>query len=209
MLGGKELEQVQTGVVSANYFDVLGVAPLHAARSAARRPGSEPVLVLSYEYWERVHGGDLSILAGLPAERPSAHRGGILPPLPRYRTRTTSSCRVGLPFRARTAEPRGPHGRADRPRPARLGRGRGGAHVRDGPLVRDLPGRVPAGPRHAGRGGPRAARDHRQRGHHPVLLFVTVALSFHRLRERRELMLAPRAGLELRPRTVGASRGRT
>ncbi|MBL8112781.1 MAG: ABC transporter permease [Acidobacteria bacterium] len=110
MLGGKEPERVQTGVVSANYFDVLGVAPLHGRtfRTGEDAPGSEPVLVLSYEYWERVHGGDLAILGKVFQLNDHPHTVvGILPPLPRYPNQNdvfmpASAC----PFRARAASNR-------------------------------------------------------------------------------------------------------
>src|SRR5688572_14569428 len=48
LLGRGEPRRVQTGVVSANYFDVLGVKPLlgRSFRPGEDQPGAEPVLVV-------------------------------------------------------------------------------------------------------------------------------------------------------------------
>src|SRR5262245_27349965 len=64
LLGGAEAERVRTGVVSANYFDILGVQPLLGRTFAAGEDGgsAHPVLVLSHEYWQRSHGGDPAIV---------------------------------------------------------------------------------------------------------------------------------------------------
>ncbi|HUI41104.1 MAG TPA: ABC transporter permease, partial [Terriglobia bacterium] len=53
LFGRDEAERVQTGVVSANFFDVFGVRPLlgRTFLPADEQPGAPPVLVLSYEYW--------------------------------------------------------------------------------------------------------------------------------------------------------------
>ena len=49
LLGGPEAQRVQTGVVSANYFDTLGVAPVigRTFLPGEDRKGAEAVLVLS------------------------------------------------------------------------------------------------------------------------------------------------------------------
>src|SRR5688500_7278498 len=54
LLGRGEPRRVQTGVVSANYFDVLGVKPLlgRGFRPGEDQPGAEPVLVVSYGFWK-------------------------------------------------------------------------------------------------------------------------------------------------------------
>ena len=64
LLGRGEPERVSTGVVSANYFDVLGVQPLYGRTFVAHddTPGAPAVLVLSHQYWERSFGGDPNIV---------------------------------------------------------------------------------------------------------------------------------------------------
>src|SRR5262249_17475483 len=64
LLGRPEPERVSTGVVSAHFFDVLGVTPLYGRsfRDADDRPGAQAVLVLSYKYWQRSFGGDPSVV---------------------------------------------------------------------------------------------------------------------------------------------------
>jgi len=55
-----EPQHVQTGVVSANYFDAPGVRPLlgRTFRREEDHPGAAPVVVLSYRFWrERLRGG--------------------------------------------------------------------------------------------------------------------------------------------------------
>jgi putative ABC transport system permease protein len=56
LLGGKTPERVVTGVVSANYFDVLGVKPAlgRFITPADENRNAPPVLVLSYLLVERV-----------------------------------------------------------------------------------------------------------------------------------------------------------
>lgn len=52
-------------IATANFFDVLGVKPLHGRTFVAEedlRPGGAPVLVLSEGYWRRRFGGDTNIV---------------------------------------------------------------------------------------------------------------------------------------------------
>ncbi len=76
LLGRPEPERVQTGVVSANFFDLLGVRPIlgRTFLPGEDKHGAEAVLVLSHDYWMRVlrrrSGGRR---ARVPDERPSAH----------------------------------------------------------------------------------------------------------------------------------------
>jgi hypothetical protein len=60
LLGRTEPERVQTGVVSANFFDLLGVRPVlgRTFRDGEDKHGAEAVLVLSHDYWMRSFGGD-------------------------------------------------------------------------------------------------------------------------------------------------------
>ncbi len=87
LLGGREPQRVQTGVVSANFFDVLGVKPLLGRTfvEADDQPGSDAVLVLSYEYWRRSHGGDPNIIGRVFQMNNRPHTViGVLPPIPQY-----------------------------------------------------------------------------------------------------------------------------
>ena len=70
-----EPQRVQTGVVSANYFDALGVRPLigRAFRDGEDRPGATPVLVLSYRFWRERLGRQHDYRQDRRDDRPSAY----------------------------------------------------------------------------------------------------------------------------------------
>lgn len=87
LLGTKNPERVVTGVVSGNFFDMLGVKPalgrLFVAADEAR--DAPPVLVLSYAYWMKEFGGDRNIVGQVFHMNDRAHTViGVLPPLPDY-----------------------------------------------------------------------------------------------------------------------------
>ncbi|HYK42172.1 MAG TPA: ABC transporter permease [Thermoanaerobaculia bacterium] len=87
LLGRKEPERVQTAVVSANYFDVLGVKPIlgRTFRKGEDAHGAEAVLVLSYAYWMRSFGGDPKVVGRVFAMNDHPHTViGVLPPIPGY-----------------------------------------------------------------------------------------------------------------------------
>jgi putative ABC transport system permease protein len=104
-LGGAEPERLQTGVVSANFFDVMGVKA-YLGRTflpGEDQPGAAPVLVLSYGYWQRSLGGDLHVIGRTFEMNDRVHTVvGVLPPIPQYPDDNSvympvSSC----PFRSR------------------------------------------------------------------------------------------------------------
>ena len=105
LLGKKEPERVQTGVVSANFFDVMGVKPLvgRTFLPGEDNLGAPPVLVLSYSYWIHNLGGDPSVLGRTFEMNDKVHTVvGVLPPIPQYPDENdvympTSAC----PFRSR------------------------------------------------------------------------------------------------------------
>jgi predicted permease len=107
LLGRPEAERVSTGVVSANFFDVLGVAPAYGRTfvSADDKAGAPAVLVLSYQYWQRSFGGDPSIVGQVFRMNDRPHTViGVLPPVPQYPLAVdvympTAAC----PFRSRQA----------------------------------------------------------------------------------------------------------
>ncbi|MBZ5620460.1 MAG: ABC transporter permease [Acidobacteriia bacterium] len=87
LLGGNEAHRVRTGVVSAGFFDLFGVKPLLGRTfvPADDRPGALAVLVLSYEYWKRVEGGDPSIVGKTFQMNDKPHVViGVLPLIPQY-----------------------------------------------------------------------------------------------------------------------------
>jgi predicted permease len=87
LLRQPEPERVQTGVVSAHFFDLVGVRPL-LGRTFVKgedAPGAAPVLVLSYEYWQRSHGGDPNVVGRSFKMNDRMHTViGVLPPMPSY-----------------------------------------------------------------------------------------------------------------------------
>src|SRR5579863_3230194 len=64
-IGGASFEELQTRLVSENYFSALGVKPLigHVfTREDEKGPGSDPYAVISYAYWKKRFGLDASVL---------------------------------------------------------------------------------------------------------------------------------------------------
>ncbi len=87
LLGRGEPQRVLTGVVSANFFDVLGVKPLlgRTFLPGEDEPGTEPILVLSYKYWQGKQGGDPDIVGQTFELNGNIHTVvGVLPPVPQY-----------------------------------------------------------------------------------------------------------------------------
>jgi predicted permease len=87
LLGDGVPERVDTGVVSASFFDVLRVRPLlgRTFLPGEDTVGAEPVLVLGYEYWQRRYRGDPAVIGRLLEMNDRSHRVvGVLPPLPRF-----------------------------------------------------------------------------------------------------------------------------
>jgi predicted permease len=104
LLGRDEPERVSTGVVSAEFFDVLGIAPLHGRtfRPEDDDLGAEAILVLSNGYWQRAFGGDPGVIGRTLEMNDKTHTVvGVLPPIPQFPQEhdvymPTSAC----PFRA-------------------------------------------------------------------------------------------------------------
>src|SRR5215212_9025427 len=87
LLGRPEPERVQTGVVSDNFFDLLGVKPLlgRAFQEGEDKQGAAPVLLLSYEYWQKSFGGDPDVVGRVFEMNNRPHTVvGVLPPLPAF-----------------------------------------------------------------------------------------------------------------------------
>jgi putative ABC transport system permease protein len=87
LLGQAEPQRVATSVVSASFFDVLGVRPLYGRtfQPSDDKPGAPAVLVLSHRYWQRTFGADPSVVGRIFRMNDRPHQViGVLPPLPHY-----------------------------------------------------------------------------------------------------------------------------
>src|SRR5215831_13137936 len=62
-VAGHQPEREWVETVSGNYFSMLGVEPKLGRlfrREEGEKPGADPIVVLSYDYWQRKFGGDPS-----------------------------------------------------------------------------------------------------------------------------------------------------
>jgi putative ABC transport system permease protein len=87
LFGHGDPDRVRTGVVSANYFPMLGVSPILGRTFAPDddKIGAPAVLVLSYEYWRSKFGADPDIVGKTFQMNDKVHTVvGVLPPLPQY-----------------------------------------------------------------------------------------------------------------------------
>src|SRR5262249_49480461 len=87
LLNRGEPDNVQTGVVSANFFDVLGIKPILGRTFVASDdvPGAEAVLILSHTYWRTKFGSDPNIIGQYFEMNDRPHRVvGVLPNVPHY-----------------------------------------------------------------------------------------------------------------------------
>jgi len=97
-------DRVATGVVSHNFFDALGIKPLHGRTfvEADDRTGAEAVLVLGHAYWQNRFGGDPNVIGQVLQMNDRPHTiVGVLPAVALYPNEVdvfmpTSAC----PFRA-------------------------------------------------------------------------------------------------------------
>jgi predicted permease len=104
LLGGEEPQRVQTGVVSWNFFDELGVKPVRGRtfRASDEQHDADAVLLLSYNYWLKSFGGDPNIVGKVFEMNDRPHTViGVLPPVPQFPQENdvympTSAC----PFRS-------------------------------------------------------------------------------------------------------------
>jgi predicted permease len=115
LLNQGEPDRVDTGVVSANFFNMLGITPILGRTFVVSDDviGAEAVLVLSHEYWQQKFGGDPNVIGRVLQMNNRAHTViGVLPAYPQYPRvndvyMSTSAC----PFRsaAEKALPAGGH----------------------------------------------------------------------------------------------------
>ena len=104
LLGGQEPDEVRTGVVSAHFFDLLGIKPLLGRFfvDADDKPDADAVLVMSYPYWQKRFGGDPNIVGRRFRMNDKIHTViGVLPPIPQYpRENDVYMPTVACPFRS-------------------------------------------------------------------------------------------------------------
>lgn len=83
LIGGPAPARLSGEVVSASFFDVMGVRPLYgrAFLSGEDEPGADPILVLSHRTWQGALGGDPEIVGkSLLIDNTSYTVVGIAPP---------------------------------------------------------------------------------------------------------------------------------
>jgi putative ABC transport system permease protein len=82
-----EPDRVSTGVVSHNFFDLLGIRPMHGRTfiAADDQPGADAVLVLGHTYWTSRFGGDPSVVGQTFEMNGRPHTViGVLPAVPMF-----------------------------------------------------------------------------------------------------------------------------
>jgi len=132
LLDGQEPIEVRAGVVSAHFFDLLGIKPYLGRffTSADDTKNAEAVLVLSYDYWKSRYGGDKSVVGRKVRMNDKVHTViGVLPPVPQYpRQNDVYMPTMACPFSS------SPHAIADRTARAMraFGRLKPGATVQGG-----------------------------------------------------------------------------
>jgi predicted permease len=99
-----EPDRVSTGVVSHNFFDVLGIQPVvgRTFRPEDDRPGAVAVLILSHAYWHSKFGGDPNIVGQVFQMNDRPHTViGVLPNVPHFPNENDVYMPVlACPFRA-------------------------------------------------------------------------------------------------------------
>ncbi len=82
-----EPDRVNVGVVSHDFFDVLGIQPIMGRAFVASDDamGADAVLILSYSYWQTKFGGDPSIVGQVFQMNDRPHTViGVPPNVPHY-----------------------------------------------------------------------------------------------------------------------------
>jgi putative ABC transport system permease protein len=82
-----EPDRVNTGVVSHNFFDVLGIRPIYGRTFSADddKPGADAVLILGHSYWKTRFGADPSLIGQQFEMNGRPHTViGILPNVPMF-----------------------------------------------------------------------------------------------------------------------------
>jgi predicted permease len=112
LLDDQEPVRVRTAVVSAHFFDMLGIKPYLGRffSDSDETKDSDAVLVLSYPYWQQRYSGDRNIIGRRFRMNDRVHTViGVMPPVPQYpRDSEVYMTTVACPYRsdARHAEMR-------------------------------------------------------------------------------------------------------
>ncbi|MGH9158398.1 MAG: ABC transporter permease, partial [Vicinamibacteraceae bacterium] len=104
LLNHGEPDRVDTGVVSARFFEMLGIEPV-LGRSFIETDddlGAEAVLILSHAYWQQKFGGDPRVVGRVLEMNNKPHTiVGVLPAFPEYpRENDVYMPTAACPFRA-------------------------------------------------------------------------------------------------------------
>ena len=87
LLGHGEPANVEAGVVSWDFFEMLSVRPLlgRTFLPGEDEPGAKPLIVLSHQFWREKFGGDPNVVGRNLQMNNAVHQViGVLPPLPAY-----------------------------------------------------------------------------------------------------------------------------
>jgi putative ABC transport system permease protein len=87
LLGDDDAVRMDVGLVTGNYFEVMGLSPILGRSFDARDDGTgaDPVLMLTYEYWMKRFGGDRSIVgSSVIAGGRAVQVVGVLEPAPYF-----------------------------------------------------------------------------------------------------------------------------
>lgn len=106
LLGIDEPKRVQTGVVSAEFFDLLGVEPIvgRTFLPGEDQPRADPVLVLSHHTWREMFGSDPDVIGREVEMNDKIHViVGVIPEIPHHPNRNDVYMPVSAcPFRSAT-----------------------------------------------------------------------------------------------------------
>ena len=87
LVGEQDAVRMDAGLVTGNYFQVMGLAPLlgRAFGPADDGPGAAPVMMLTHDYWQRRFGGDSAIVGkSLRVGGKAVTVVGVLQPAPDF-----------------------------------------------------------------------------------------------------------------------------
>lgn len=87
MLGGERPVEVQAGIVTGNYFEVMGLDAVlgRALNPGDDGPGADPVMMLTWDYWNAAFGGDPGVIGQvLRINGRSAAIVGVAEPAPPF-----------------------------------------------------------------------------------------------------------------------------
>ncbi|HEU5040175.1 MAG TPA: ABC transporter permease [Gemmatimonadales bacterium] len=89
LIGAGEPVQVQAGIVTGNFFEVMGLGAVAGRTLDARDdgPAAAPAMMLTYDYWRRTFGGDPAVVGRVfRINGKSAAVVGVAEPAPHFPT---------------------------------------------------------------------------------------------------------------------------